>query len=305
MKKNRLVLPVLIVLLVLITPCAIYGTYNVVAKKIAGENPKHLHKLNGKLYYYDTNDNLIGSYECKTDDCDTASSVVDDEYLNYTDGFDYSLDTFASYAIIKDGDDTFIYSLSSNKNIVQLLSVKTYGKKLNSKFLIVQETEGYYGLFNTEFANYNIHTSEKYEYLGIASRFLNEDEETMILAAKKDGGYFIVDAKNVVKSSVYDYPIYDYDYRYVLCINNGRYLMYDYQKNSVLSYYGFDKASLYYDNYITLENNQINIYKTDITNLVKTFSYPGRVIDYEIIDNVLTIKDGETVIDSYEFILEP
>ncbi len=59
MKKNRLVLPVLILLFILITPCAIYGTYVVVSKKIAGENPNHLHKFNGKLYYYDENDNLL------------------------------------------------------------------------------------------------------------------------------------------------------------------------------------------------------------------------------------------------------
>lgn len=304
MKKNRLVLPVLILLFILITPCAVYGTYVVVSKKIAGENPNHLHKFNGKLYYYDENDNLLGSYECQTEICDTATSSIDDEYLNYADGQDYTLDTFGDFVFIKDGEEIFMYSLPTSVKLSKISSIKTYGKKLNSKYVIMQMEDGHYVLYDKEAAVFNLSLENKYTYIGISERFLNEGEETMILAVQKDGMYYIADAKNNIKSNGYNYPIYDYDYRYVICVNDGKYYLYDYEKNPVLSYFGYDKASAYYDHYVTLSGSQVNVYKTEISSLVKTYNYPGRNIDYVIENNVLSIKEGEVVLDSYEFSVE-
>ena len=120
---NKFVLPIIIVLLVIFLPFTILGVSFKIKNAFIGSNPKHLHKFEGSLYYYNGKE-LVGTYACKSTTCDDAISVIDDKNFNYFEGSEDTLGLFNNeYAIIKDGNDTFIYNLNVG---IELLKIKSY-----------------------------------------------------------------------------------------------------------------------------------------------------------------------------------
>ena len=71
MKKNNIgVLIIMIVLLIIALPAAIYGTYMHFQKDSLSNKNKEFY-YEGKLFFYD-NDTLLGTYTCKSENCGYA-----------------------------------------------------------------------------------------------------------------------------------------------------------------------------------------------------------------------------------------
>ena len=83
MKNNKMVLPVIIILLIIFLPLTVIGSYKSLSKGTSLENPSKEHKYNNKLFYYDSEGKLLGTYECTSSDCDDAQTEIDDEINDF------------------------------------------------------------------------------------------------------------------------------------------------------------------------------------------------------------------------------
>ena len=214
MKKNKVVLPLIIILLVIFLPCSIYGIYHQVVFQKEQGNPNHLHKLDNKLYYYDNSDKLLGVYECKSSPCDDAIPKIDDEYLKYHVGEGAPLGIFGSeYTFIEDGSTIKLHNIKTNLSIAEFTLIKNYGASFTGGNIIVKDNTGLYGLFNLNTISYDI--VAKYTFMGLAN---NIDSGLLVsdrIAVEENGKWFIISNDDIKVSTPSDYPIYDYDYNFI------------------------------------------------------------------------------------------
>ena len=115
MKNNKMVLPVIIILLIIFLPLTVIGSYKSLSKGTSLENPSKEHKYNNKLFYYDSEGKLLGTYECTSSDCDDAQTEIDDEINDfYKEGDKNDIGVFnTDNVFIKDNDKIYLYSLST------------------------------------------------------------------------------------------------------------------------------------------------------------------------------------------------
>ena len=64
MRENKVVLPLIIFLLILVLPFSSYGLYYQIKEKIRTANPNHLAKIGDLLYFYNAKNKLVGTYNC-------------------------------------------------------------------------------------------------------------------------------------------------------------------------------------------------------------------------------------------------
>lgn len=299
MKKNRVVLPLIIFLLLCFLPCAIYGLYFKFTETSEMGNPNHLHKFEGKLYYYDDKDELIGVYTCKNTNCDNALTTIDDEYLKYYAGDNNTTDVFAlEYAFIQDGDEIYLHNLRTNITITQLTSLKNYGTTIAGGEIIIKNANGLYGLFNMNNIAFDI--TPTYDFLGLIDNFDGTNLHTDKLVALKDNFWFLIDEQDNILSSKNPDPIYYYDDNFIYHVNNGNYLIYRYDGTKVLE-------DLLINNFDTVNNYQIinaggsvYIYDYNYETIIQSYGEYGMVLTYEINDDVVNIYNGSTLVSSFD-----
>ena len=150
MKNNKMVLPVIIILLIIFLPLTIIGSYKSLSKGTSLENPSKEHKYNNKLFYYDSEGKLLGTYECTSSDCDDAQTEIDDEINDfYKEGDKNDIGVFnTDNVFIKDNDKIYLYSLSTKIKLLTLNMLKNYNSDIEGNYLIVKNEENLYGLFD-------------------------------------------------------------------------------------------------------------------------------------------------------------
>ena len=124
MRNNKVVLPLTIILLLFFLPCSIYGIYKKITYIAPEDNPNHIHLYEGSLYYYDTNNKLLGSYKCKSNNCNDAITEIDDEYLNYKDYKNNKTSIYGNYVFINDDNIIYLYNLELNNTISEFKLIK-------------------------------------------------------------------------------------------------------------------------------------------------------------------------------------
>ena len=124
--RNKFVLPIIIILLLLTLPLGIYGLMLYKNDERIASNPNHEHKYNGKLYYYDGN-NLLGTYTCISESCDDVTTTIRDEYLHLDYG---SIDKIGGLnrltALVNDENQIRLVALNVNTIIRVFSEVKNY-----------------------------------------------------------------------------------------------------------------------------------------------------------------------------------
>lgn len=152
MKNNKFGIPVIVILLIVALPAAIYGlVYSGILEKEAG-NPKHLPKLGNKLYYYNQADELIGYYECKSSECGEAVTSVEDDTRTFSNGFNgVQIGVFNEDKIfINDNGIKYVKLSPTGGTVLQEVKfIKNYDGII-SPFLIYVDMDNLYYLLNIE-----------------------------------------------------------------------------------------------------------------------------------------------------------
>ena len=301
MKNNKVVLPVIIILLLIFLPLTVIGSYKNLSKGTALENPGEEHKYNNKLFYYDKTGKLLGTYECTSSDCDDAQTEIDDETNDfYKDGDKNDIGVFnTDNVFIKDGDKIYLYSLGTKIKLLTVNMLKNYNTDIDGNYLIVKNEENLYGLFDLNAGNFKIKPS--YDYMALANKIKDDKLASDKIIVKKLNGYFLIDSEDNSLTDTFGVPIYDYNDKYIISKNSDIYTFYKYTGENVLS----DLTVKNYENYedlmiITTVNNELYIY--DVTNEVILKSYVPVGTDslsYEISDGKIIIKNNGTSFDEF------
>lgn len=303
-QKNRFVLPIIIILLVIFLPCAVFGVLNEINIRMEGGNPNHLHKLDNKLFYYDKNDKLIGTYKCKSSDCDDAITNISDEYLSYYEGTDTSLEVFAnSYVFIKDNNLINLVSLKHEESmtLVSFSEIKNYGTSIEGGSLIVKDVNNKYGLFNMNNIMYEI--PAEYDFMGISKKefngtVLSKDK----IVVKKDNDWYLINGLNKAISVSSLDPIYDYNDSYIYYINSdGNYLIYDYNGYQSLSWITIKKVEDYNDLHVVKNAlGKVFIYNENYSDVIQEYSEYNQTFDFRVNDNCVDILNNGKVVYVFE-----
>ena len=127
-KKNIATLVVIIALLVISLPAAIYGLANRDKDvKTEEESPTDNFKFNGKLHFY-IGSTLFFEYNCISDDCDYATGTIDDEEYSlqyYKDAKDLKIGRTMQIrnVFLKDNGEQFFVNFKNpnDKNVYQAI----------------------------------------------------------------------------------------------------------------------------------------------------------------------------------------
>ena len=301
MKNNKVVLPVIIILLIIFLPLTVIGSYKNLSKGTSLENPGKEHKYNNKLFYYDKTGKLLGTYECTSSECDDAQTEIDDETNDfYKEGDKNDIGVFnADNVFIKDGDKIYLYSLGTKIKLLTVNLLKDYNIDIEGNYLIVKNEENLYGLFDLNAGNFKIKPS--YDYMALANKIKDDKLASDKIIVKKLNGYFLIDSEDNSLTDTFGVPIYDYNDKYIISKNNDIYTFYKYTGENVLS----DLTVKNYENYedlmiITTVNNELYIYDVPSEVVLKSYVPVGTDnLSYEISDNKIIIKNNGTSFDEF------
>lgn len=291
MEKNKFVLPLIIILLLCFLPLSIYGLYNQYVIASEAGNPNHIHKFENKLYYYDASDKLIGYYECKSDNCNDAFSVVNDENFKYVSVINNELGVLAGqYVFVQDDNQIVLYDLKNSFVLAQLNTLKNYGF-LNNKY-IVQNTAGKYGLMTiTNTVSYLIPLT--YDYMA-SSDFLSSNN----YAVKEQAKWFIINSNNEKISAEYSNPIYYYNDNIIITSNNSIYTIYNYEGNVLID--NVSKLEILNNEIVILTNNRIIRYDHTFNQINQYYGDDYLIEDkklsillYGNVNEVVNLESGE------------
>ena len=302
MKNNKFVLPIIIIFLLIFLPLSIYVIYSNKNSILSIDNPNHEHKYNNKLYYYDDNDNLIGYYECLSEDCDDAKTIIEDENNIYYDkGTNENIGLLSNNNVfISDNNIIKLYNINSKVTILELKLIKNYNTTIDGNLLIVKNTEDKYGVMDLNLVNYKI--MPEYDYLAINNSFDCEKIIASKLIAKKDDIYYLIDINNKKITADFNNNIYDYNDNIVVCNNDNKYMIYKYDGTKLLDYQEIIKINIL-KNEIIFQNKlgNIYIYDNELNNIIKSYVPITSDINYtyDVIDNGIEIKNNNVLYDTY------
>lgn len=205
-------------------------------------------------------------YVCESDSCGYVSSFDETMDINYPSGslnfYPYINDT---YTFIKDGSNILLFNMQTETvEIDGLEAIKFYGELTSNNTILVKK-DGLWGVLSLNSLNMNI--DFMYEELGLSNKLDDGKLEANYYIAKDSDGYFIYDAAfNEKRTFGIEYPIYDYNNKYVVIKNpNNLYDVLDYTFNSYLSFITISKVALT-DNYVgaITTSNKVFVYDNSL-----------------------------------------
>ena len=266
-KKNKGVLILIIILLIVFSSLAIWGgvaNYLGVNKPKDPENVNREFKFNNKLYFYDML-NLIGTYDCKSNNCDYVDSFVDD--------VDYSLKHYKNEKqdkisliskrfafIIDDSKEILLYDVVNSSIINKYKAVKNYGIGIKDNYYIVKDLNNKWGVIKLDSSS-NLVIDYKYEFIGLHSEI---DEETKLInneifVVKDVNGWKLIDKNDNSKSTYFINSIYDYNDKFVITNNGNYYYINNADSGTLISSNLFLSAN-FINNYIAVLNSSKEFY---------------------------------------------
>ncbi|HAB67046.1 MAG TPA: hypothetical protein DCE23_06725 [Firmicutes bacterium] len=300
-KKKILAVVIAILLLILIT---ILIVYLVTKKDEPTSTPKepqpnkveeapvitdNFYYRDGKLYFTDEKEEVLGNYECENKDSNLcyvayndnrdhfdSPKLQDESGKDITKRMEIYEDRYAFIIDNKDANDKTIklFSMTDGKLVGTYLSAKAY----KDNYIIVEDTSKNYGLLKID-DGVNELIKPQYNYLGMM-----EEQEYLIAQNKK--GYIVIDKdnKNISSSLPSNIKVKSYNNNMVVAKINNDYNVYDYKANLIVGGYAFASVT---DNYIALVDNDKHLtirgidkvkynegdITLDTTNYVKTYIY--------------------------------
>lgn len=212
---------------------------------------------NGTLILLDKEDNEIGKYECKNKD-ENKCRVA---YQNNEDNFDEEKYIYENgeklkfvlpiinntYAFIYDDSKEsngmiFFYDITKKEVVENYNSIKYYNIN-DAEYLVIENDESKYGLFQLKEDKLEKLIDYKYDYIGIKE---NEMIDLSYIVVKKDGKYLVADKNGKEISKKISNNIKSFNKKYIVTEDNGDYTISDYRNNKIVK-------NTY--NYIILQEN--------------------------------------------------
>lgn len=278
MANKKITLAFLIILLIIFLPLTIFSTYlklsgykteekhEVVEKK---EEKTNTNNTSGKLDFYNSNNELIGSYTCKTTSCSFAKSYIDDK--NFT--IDYLANKEEDikiindkYAFINDNKTIYLYDILNNKELETYKNVKNYNNMTGNIF-IVQNNEDKWGVISLEEEIKPV-IDFKYDFIGLINN-INENNilDTSYYVVYENSIWGIIDNTGVLMSNYLAGEISSYNNLLISTKKDDTYYLYDYYGKRVVDENGFNYVS-FTDKYINIvdKNNNLYVYEYGTNN---------------------------------------
>lgn len=227
---------------------------------------------NGDLIFLDKEDNEIGTYKCNNQDenlCYTAyQGTNEDDFYKiiplYEDGTEIlsRIDIyFDRYAFVYDNKNEnngmiSLYDFKKNEVVSEYRVVKAH--HINDKdYIITQEVDGTYKLYEMTETGLEVRIDKDYKYLG-----LMDGKETSYVVAKVSSGYYLLDlttGKEV--SKLIGKQIFNYNDDYIVTVTDGVYSLFTYQNVQKLTGYKF--INLENSSYIVTVDKNNNLFYRD------------------------------------------
>lgn len=274
------VLITIIVLLVIFLPLSVlsYALHKMDEnnnEKKHEENPSHELYYQGKLYFYDKDENLLGTYTCQNDElhCKIASNTIDDEIY----ALDYYQDENLDLNIIKDRyvflNDSMaeiapiiLYDIKRNRTMATYNSVKNYGIGIEGSLFIIGDRDFNYGVLSLE-TDPIITIPFDYSFLGIAN-LLNEDENKImndLFVGKKDEQWYLLDPNGAVLTEPIEKEIVSYNGQSIITKDINGYSLVDYNNQNILENTRYNNLS-FTGKYLNILDTNNDFYIYDIIN---------------------------------------
>lgn len=276
MQKRKSTFVVIIVLLILFVPLAVFSTIlHIKYKDPVVENPNHEFLYNGKLYFYEEN-NLLGTYTCESIDyCDYAVSRNNllSNTLEHKEGTLKKMSLIENrYAFLMDAPlanltnaEFILYDVKEQKELERYLEVKNYGIGINNNQYIVKNKEDKWGVL--EISNeVQVKIPFLYDYIALKDQIDPTTNQLMSgkYAVAKDRTWYLIDENNNKVSASLTETIATYSNDAIITTTSGTMRILDYQGIEKLS--GNYKYLNFVRNYIAIVNDANNFYLYDLAN---------------------------------------
>lgn len=311
-KKGSFVL--ILVLLVLFVSLTAYSYILRIQKNSENTsklNTQHETYFDHKLWFYSSNDILLGTYQCETTNCSYAKSISKDK--------DYAIDFYQSeskelpmindeYAFISDfaesGSKAFIYNFKTNLSYetVTYNSVNNYGLGIQDNLFIVQNSENKYGVIQV-MNNPSPIIPFEYDFIGLK----NEINENNLIVSDyfiglKDNEWFIIDRNNAELSNAFTNPIVTFNGKSIITKSSTGYQLSNYTGELVLP--NTYKLLSFQGRFLNVidQNNQFYVYDLNTEKIVSEY-HTVKVSDQvssSYNNNQLSLKLNDTTIETIE-----
>lgn len=278
-KRNKSIIVIIIVLLLITAPLAVIGTY----LKFSGYSPKKQEVFvpdkeedepvntdsnykDGKLYFYNENKELLGTYTCITDPCSYAVSDIDDKNyaLDYLEGEKSPINVILNrYAFIKDDNKILLFDIINNETLSHYKDVKNYHNKISQDLMIVKNDDDKWGIIKLNESNISAISEFAYDFIGLRNK-LGADEliDTESFVVKNGNLWGIIDKEGDLISNYLASEISSYNDILIGVKANDLYYLYDYYGKRVVDETGFNYVS-FVDKYINIVDKSNNLYIYD------------------------------------------
>ncbi len=248
-KVQKGALFLILFLLVIFVPLAGFGVF----LKLTGsdrsntlDNVNHEFYFDNKLWFYQDDGTLLGTYECKTSKCGYAMNVVTDgEYgvnsieVEENEPIKIINNRFALLTDTLDETTTeaFIYDLVNGISYQQAsyFSAKDYGVGIGGNLLIVENASHQFGVIRLNDIIAPV-LPIQYSFIGLTDQ---KDETGKLLAdyliVANENSWRLIDQNGAMLTSEIFEPIVDYTGTYLITRNEeGYYHLVDYNNNALL-----------------------------------------------------------------------
>lgn len=267
--------------------------------------------INGVLYFYDSLDVELGSYECIVADedlCALATSA-NDEKLDLVvsanedeSDFNYFMPIYENLVFIYDDEKVILYNMDSNEIVDEFSSViVSY-----SDFVIVTNFESEYALLDLSSESLFV-TEFSYDYIGYSKNGLN-------FTYTSNGKNGIMDSSGSSLSSAISNNIISYNDTLIVTESGGDYYITNYKNETTGNSFDFVKIYNEYAYGITNDlvyaynssSNKINEVGVSISSVTDYTEYDiydnsGKLISSDRIVNVVKSNDKTILINDVSF----
>ncbi len=306
MENRKSVLITIVVLLLIFTPLSIIGILNTNNIGIMEENPNHEIYYERKIYFYDSEDKFLSYYECQTEVCDFASSLIDDN----TYGINYYKDGAVTkapivdekYTFINDGSAIYLYATNTGSNLQTYKAIKYYNTSIENNIYIVQNSNNVWGVLSIGSTLRSV-LPFQYDFIGLINN-LNEDGSLKAdnFIVLKDNKWSIVNSAGSTITGLIDDPIIDYTNEYIISKNQDKVRIYSYENYEYLTDYNI-KDYVILDNYIgIITDTFVLVYENLGVNYLGSYTLTDNSseVDLEKTDTKIDIKVNGNVVETIE-----
>ncbi len=284
LKRKNSILVIIVVLLLIMTPLTILSIYlnfsNILkpssivkpSKEQENENKEEIvdnsRYKNGKLYFYDQDNNLLGEYTCQKDPCSYAVSTIDDSNyaIEYLDTKEVETNVYLNqYVFINDNDTINLYDINNNQILNTYKAIKNYNNMIDESYMIVENNDNKWGIIKLDNQVQTI-SDFNYDFIGLKDLIGNNNLiDTSNFIVKNGDLWGIIDNQGDLISNFLAGEITNYNDILISVKNNNIYYLYDYNGKRVVDENGFNYTS-FTDKYINIIDKNNNLYIYDYVN---------------------------------------